>query len=213
MPVCILHFSIGNFSALSLGESKSCKFSFSTVWVDAILFLYCLRFRLETRFLLIINGIFLFSLSIFPTLFSAQTSPVWRKNTLKERTFDYHSQLNSFSLSLLSLDQTSLNTTHEADVSVCRENETTWLSLMSSKSTTTYVFDCVLDCLIWLFNGRDPALPSDDRRKAWPALPDELAHAHHIQLLVTGSFRLMGATLKALGPKIVQVVPPDDEIE
>ncbi|XP_065829308.1 folylpolyglutamate synthase, mitochondrial-like [Oscarella lobularis] len=110
-------------------------------------------------------------------------------------------------------DQTSLNTTHEADVSVCRENETTWLSLMSSKSTTTYVFDCVLDCLIWLFNGRDPALPSDDRRKAWPALPDELAHAHHIQLLVTGSFRLMGATLKALGPKIVQVVPPDDEIE
>eukprot|EP00118_Oscarella_pearsei_P021423 m.240247 g.240247 ORF g.240247 m.240247 type:complete len:170 (+) comp40193_c0_seq48:1304-1813(+) len=116
-------------------------------------------------------------------------------------------------------NQTSFKTTSEKDMAVCRENETTWLSMMDSclpksesvSGKSTWIFSCVSDALAWLFNGRDPLACRKPVDPSWPSIPEPLANADRIQLLVTGSFRLMGATLKALGSEIVRIVPSDDE--
>ena len=63
------------------------------------------------------------------------------------------------------------------------------------------IFPCVAQALQWIANGQDPdikSLPNKDL-----PVPDVVAKATRVQVLVTGSLHLVGSAMKVLGPEIV----------
>ena len=63
------------------------------------------------------------------------------------------------------------------------------------------IFPCVAHALQWIVNGQDPLIESLPNKK-FP-VPDVVAGATRVQVLVTGSLRLVGSVMKVLGSDIV----------
>ena len=62
----------------------------------------------------------------------------------------------------------------------------------------SYVFNTIQDGLTWMTQGRDPAL--DGISPPVAVVPQVLREADHIQVLVTGSFHLVGGLLGLIDP-------------
>lgn len=65
-------------------------------------------------------------------------------------------------------------------------------------------FDCALKALVWATQGKDPAVASCMKapKESLPAAPPSLKDADHIQVLVTGSSKLVGVVLSVLLPNM-----------
>ncbi|CAG5129916.1 unnamed protein product [Candidula unifasciata] len=66
------------------------------------------------------------------------------------------------------------------------------------------IFDCALQALVWATQGKDPAVASclTSQKDLLPAAPSSMKEADHIQVLVTGSSRLVGVVLSVLLPNL-----------
>lgn len=72
------------------------------------------------------------------------------------------------------------------------------------KREASPVFDCALRALVWATQGKDPAVVSCMKapKELIPAAPSSLAEADHIQVLVTGSSKIVGSVLSVLLPNM-----------
>ena len=71
-------------------------------------------------------------------------------------------------------------------------------------SDSSAVFPNISEAIRWISYGKDAAIEKPDN--LGPKVPDALAMAEHVQILVTGSLHLVGGVMKFLGPEIVGVV-------
>ena len=79
-----------------------------------------------------------------------------------------------------------------------KANEENWLQLQNGP-TRTAVFTCINHALHWITSGRDHSLPLlRDKMEISPHVPPP-DKAAHIQLLVTGSFYLVGTLMDVMG--------------
>jgi len=84
-------------------------------------------------------------------------------------------------------------------------NEKTWLKLQSGPSNVTLprtaAFTCINHALHWITSGRDHSLPllHHNLRMEFPPHVPPPDKAAHIQLLVTGSFNLVGTVMDVMG--------------
>jgi len=88
--------------------------------------------------------------------------------------------------------------TVDAQEDQSKANEQTWLQLQSGP-TRTAAFTCINHALRWITSGRDPSLHLlHDKMETSPHVPPP-DKAAHIQLLVTGSFYLVGTLMDVMG--------------
>ena len=123
-------------------------------------------------------------------------------------------------------DQTNFTVTKNQQIWWCTQNQLAWLALrgtgidsMASAIDTTSshlsglslqmsessaVFPNISDTVRWIVCGKDPLI--EKPKEGGPDIPDKLAMAEHIQILVVGSLHLIGGIMKFLGPEIVELV-------
>jgi hypothetical protein len=65
-------------------------------------------------------------------------------------------------------------------------------------------FECALQALVWATQGKDPAVSLSMRapKESLPGAPQPMKEADHIQVLVTGCFKLVGIVLSVLYPNM-----------
>lgn len=122
-------------------------------------------------------------------------------------------------------DLTNFTVTRDSQLRWCVENQRVWMALRGagfqphedpSENCTngdhviknghddgpySTIFPCVSQAIRWLLGSRDPLItefcPED------LPVPDFIAQASRVQVLIGGSLHLVGTVMKLLGPEIV----------